>query len=183
MMNRLLIIFSIWLMVVMQCDDLLIDDSTQQKYYFETEYGNSAFGYHLSGWYINDDGKVFSYKYHNSEDRWRPADYDKPTGSELQEKYSHLASFIFKIPSDTLNKYIHLINTAMLGSYSDTVCQGYDMGNHRSLCYTYDQDINTYSRYVLITTGNYFYEMITPEAQILINWLERINTSIYNLPD
>lgn len=174
--SRLVIVYTLFLSIFISCVDIINDSNADnQKYYFEVEYGNAAWGYVLTGWYISNDGEVFSYSYKNSAERWRPANSDQPTGSELDDKYSHLKTLIDTIPNHTLLKYTDLIKTSINGTYSDTVTQGFDMGIQSIICFTYDNDVDIYYKHILKINGNYTYENVTSEAQEIIRWLDGIN--------
>ncbi|NQT61878.1 MAG: hypothetical protein HQ556_02870 [Candidatus Marinimicrobia bacterium] len=143
-----------------------------QEYYFELEYSNWAWGYQLTGWYIDSGGKIYSYSFGQTDEEWEPNQIDQQSSDELRAKYSHSNSYEKLVPVDTLEHYFSLVNTALEGSFSDTTSQGADMGIISYLCYRYDVESETYLRNVLKVTGDIHFERKTDDAQRLISWLE-----------
>ena len=67
---------------------------------------------------------------------------------------------------------ISLINSAIEGSFSDTLSQGADMGSNSVICYTFDSENDVYLRHILKVTGDQYYDRISTDAQKLIQLLE-----------
>lgn len=153
-------------------------DKIEQEILFEFQYINHAWGYQRIGSYIDGEGIVTSYQYTPSDTHWAPADFNHPTEEELLDKYSHSPLHLNVIDPDTLYAKYKLIEEAAVGTYSDTLSLGADMGGYAYICYVYHSDTDRYDAVVLKLWGDWSYENLPPAASVLVQWLEeKLNPS------
>ena len=147
-------------------------DMTRQKFLFETEYLNQAWGYHHNGIEIENDGRV--YRYQIADDAaWKPNDKGIYSASELVAKYASNRTYLMTIPIDTLIAMYKLIAPGSGGSYSDTLHVGADMGGVTYSCWTTNGQ-GGYRRLALRLRGDFRFDNLSPSAATIADWLDTI---------
>jgi hypothetical protein len=123
----------------------------QPKKLFQSEYTNYAWGYVHSGWYINDDGKVYSFlnKGNSPED-----------GDEIE--------FVGTIDPATLEEKRGLISAASQGPYSERTNTAFDAGTHVYSAFLGETEI------LLKESGDWSQENLSPAASDLVSWLQEV---------
>jgi hypothetical protein len=149
-----------------------VPDQTQQKFLFETEYLNHAWGYHQNGIAIENDGRVYRYEMPR-EKEWKPNDNGIYSASELTAKYGNSRTYIMTIPADSLKAMYTLIAAASGGSYSDTLHVGADAGGTTYSCWLTDGQ-GSYRRLALRLRGDFRFDNLSPSAVKIADWLDTI---------
>jgi len=141
---------------------------TRQKFLFEVAYANYAWGRQIRGFYVDRDGKLYSYD-HSLAD-WQPKDPDAVTGTELQEKFKNRKQ-VGNVDLDTLREMAALIASAAQGDLSDPVSVCRDAGTHRYLAYVRDPDADVYRPVLLYQSGDFAQKNLSDDAKTLYEWL------------
>lgn len=136
---------------------------------------NHAWGYQMSGFFIDRQGMVYRYKRKGAA--WHP----KPILLEKQRYYEEkdLAgkftdkSLVARMDSSSLQSKIALIDSADLGSVTRAKQKGADAGQSLCLAYLYGKDKYLYRPVALGSYGATKNTIInnSPEAQALLKWL------------
>ncbi len=147
-----------------------------QKYLFEVQYINYAWGYIHSGFYINKKGEIYQFRYDRDSEQWRSNPDNYYTEEELKDKYSPNHEFVATLEkSDVLAKK-ELIPTIMESSYSDSVQIGADQGAKRYICYYYDSKKKEYLRIIIEQEGDWSFNKQSAAADSVVNWLKKLDT-------
>ena len=173
---KLLFPLSIFLFHFLSCSDSTdssTNNSSKQKFLFEVDYVNFAWGFTYHGTYIDELGYVYKNDLKDTKDTFL-IESDYFTSEYLERKYRHNKQFIKKILLSELNEKAKLIEKASKGNYSDTVSKGEDMGSIEYKGYLYDTHNKKYRPVVLRVEGDYYYENLSIEAKILADWLESV---------
>ena len=143
------------------------------EFLFEISYENYAWGYQLSGRYIDSDGIVFFYDYSNNEyNYWTPEDRDNPTRIELIEKYSKQNEKLRQISTHDVDYYYQLFSLLPNAKYTDTVHTGCDMGIIQFIAYYYSEENDTYTKRVLKQYGDLSFQDTLYFLQKITSWLD-----------
>lgn len=148
-----------------------------QKFIFEVQYHNTAWGYTHEGFYIDDDGSCYSYNIGPEVSYyWTPEDPESLTYDELIFKYHHNKKFIKKIDSDILDKKFQMIRKAAQGPIVEDDIYMADAGNLTYYAYQWNSSGNKYIPVVLAQKGDQPIRNDSHEAAALVEWLNSINT-------
>ena len=148
------------------------ETTIDQKYLFDIYYVNFAWGYHLGGTFIDNQGNVV--KYDHSFERWNAEDFDNLTEAELDEKFISPQDTVAVVDLATLFDQFKKIEAASLGELSERTHVGYDMGGSSYVCYKYDEETERYVQVLLSLTGDYTQDNLSVEATELKDWLRSI---------
>lgn len=143
-----------------------------QKYLFEVEYANRAWGFHHYGIWIDDAGGVWRYDLAEGEGELKGTGPYK--GSDLQARYTHKKEYVATIPSDSLRRMSALIAAASLGRSSDTTMPMADAGTVLYRAWKFDAASDTYREVGLRMRGDMHYDNLAPEAAAIADWLETL---------
>lgn len=147
----------------------------EQLYLFDVYYQNAAWGYMLSGTYVDNQGNVVSYDH--SFERWTPDCYRPPcsfTLEELNEKYIAPSDTIAHVEEDTLFDMFSFIEEASYGELSKPERTGFDMGQFSHVCYRYDDVTERYTEILLSTTGDITQTNLSDVAIELRDWINTV---------
>ena len=144
----------------------------EQLYLFDVYYANGAWGYVLTGTYVDNQGNVVSYDH--SFARWIPENRYSLTIEELSEKYIAPLDTIAHVDEETLYDMYNLIEEASLGELSEGEQTGFDMGLFLYVCYKYDDDTDRYIQVLLSKTGDYTQTNLSDAAIELTDWLNAV---------
>ena len=151
--------------------NLFESEEDYQEFIFEIQYTNWAWGFDHSGTYIDYKGNIYSYEYDTTE-TYISVEKSIYTREELKTRYKSNKKFIDQISKDVLEQKKELISPAIQDQYSDTLNTGIDMGQLSYICYTYEY--NLYHKIVLRSEGDFTYQILSAEADSLINWLKSL---------
>ncbi|NOX87789.1 MAG: hypothetical protein GXO77_02105 [Calditrichaeota bacterium] len=152
-----------------------IERSLNRKYYFEIEYVNYAWGYQQRGIYIDDSGNVYSYKFDSGDKPQTPKSPPYYSGEELSEKYEHNKTFCRQLSKKLFEEKTKLIPLTMKAAYSDTTFPMADAGILAYKCYYFDKSNDRYLEIILKVKGDMSYKNLSPEAELLVEWLENFD--------
>jgi hypothetical protein len=122
---------------------------------FQSEFTNAAWGYQHEGWYINDDGKVYSFKNKGNS----PED-----GDEIE--------FVHTIDPIILEEKRSLIAAASQGPYSERINTAFDAGSLVYSAFLGNNEI------LLRETGDYTQENQSSSAIAILAWLLEIEAEL-----
>jgi hypothetical protein len=143
----------------------------EAQYLFEVQYLNHAWGYQLSGFYIDDRGRV--YRYDHSDAVWQPARWDVFTPAELAQKFSRNRTGDGQVDAVTLRAMHALIDPASRGPLSDPVARCADAGTHTYLAYQFEAGV--YRPVLLYQAGDLAQLNRSESARVLFAWLRTID--------
>jgi hypothetical protein len=142
------------------------------KVVFDCYYVNFAWGYKLSGVFIDSKGQVF--KYNRNGNPWLPPSVREGASvhpeSELLEKYMN-AEIVGQVDKTVLNEKIKLIGAASEGTITRTP-HAKDAGGRGCVAFSYDEKNKSYKETRLGSRGNFTTTNSAPEAQELYYWLQ-----------
>lgn len=158
--------------------DSLVRKLRKQKYLLEDGHLSKAWGYHLDGWYLDHNGRFYTYAYQFGEGPWYPRYNDSLSEQDLERKYSHHRKLKKKISRRDLLEVYRLIEQVNGGPYSEPVRRGFDAGKRAFSCYHYDEVTGNYREIELRVFGNWEYTNLSPEAQSLMLLLDSLDSSV-----
>ncbi|HDL03137.1 MAG TPA: hypothetical protein ENH25_03290 [candidate division Zixibacteria bacterium] len=142
-----------------------------QKYIFEIEYINWAWGYRLEGRVIDYKGDIYDYSYGHNDTPWDTAQSGILTESDLDAKFDHNQVFVGTIPRDTLLKYFYLVEAAGEGPYSPVVNACFDFGTLTVRAYQYESATGAYNSVMMYMIGDFARKNLSPAAEIIFDWM------------
>ncbi|MCP4725419.1 MAG: hypothetical protein GY863_10305 [bacterium] len=149
-----------------------------QKYLFEFEFKNSAWGWMHYGFFIDNEGNVYKFESPldtKIDDLWLSNSDGYYTEEELLEKFEMLKEFVMQIDMDELEVRKERIGYASDGKLTDPENRMADYGIGTYRCYIYDSDVEKYREVVLLVDGDYFVENKSPDAKYLYNWMKTLH--------
>lgn len=129
--------------------------STQKKL-FQREYTNYALGYYHSGFYITEEGKVYTFKNRGSSEQ---------QGDEIK--------FAYTFDPSVLEEKRSLILQARQGPYSGRTAGATDVGTIIYSAFLENTEI------LLRESGTSLQENLSPAAKDLVSWLENIYLELH----
>ena len=171
-------ILALLLSALLGCSDpgvpgeVLPDLTIEQKYLFDTYSINFAWGYHLAGTYIDNEGYVV--RYNHSFEQWVADDFYNLTQAELDEKYVAPYDTVAVIDPAILYEMYEKIVPASQGELSERVHTGSDAGSATRVCYRYDETSERYARVLLTLAGDYTQTNLSAAAEELDDWLSLV---------
>lgn len=139
---------------------------------FEVEYTNAAWGPQWSGFYIDDQDRVFSYDVGGATaDAWTS---DEVTAAQLAAKYAHDAKLVTTLaPGEAASRYQGL---AAVRTTPVTAPRGVcaDAGTLRFSILVFDASTGTYHRVLLHQRGDVAQANLSPAALSLYHWLGEV---------
>jgi hypothetical protein len=143
-----------------------------QKALFDITRVNYAWGYHLSGYYIDTAGGIYSYDH--SDEQWVPSTEPIPA-AELFEKYSHKRELVGLVSLDSMAavfKLVSVVSESELAERVDMGCR--DFGSIVHYAYLYDPDDDTYAPILLYQRGDWGQRNKAEEARSLYDWINSV---------
>jgi hypothetical protein len=140
---------------------------------FEVEYTNAAWGPQWSGFYVDEQDRVYSYDVGD-------ADFDPPPSSDevpaawLAAKYAHNPRLVTTLaPGEAASRYQAL---AAVRTTPVTAPRGVcaDAGTMRFSILVYDSEADTYHRVLLHQRGDVAQANLSPAALNLYHWLSDV---------
>ncbi|MFH1845522.1 MAG: hypothetical protein ABIF77_20240 [bacterium] len=142
----------------------------ETQYLFDVYHVNHAWGYTLSGFYLDSAGNAYSYDH--SHETWTPGNQDSLTAAELAEKYSHVTELMTTVEDRQLRRMNRLIGIAARDGLTDPQQEACDMGILHYIGYRHDQTTDTYHPVVLGETGDWTRYNESEAAGQLRDWLD-----------
>ena len=141
----------------------------EQEFLFEYSHINHAWGFKMSGMYIDKNGNVYSYDHSHSP--WKPSGDTLLTENDLLEKYAHKKELLTSIDTSVLNKMYKLINSAGDGKILRSQKKCFDMGSGTYTAYLFDSKTGQYKQVLLYQFGDRPQKNVSDEAKVLYEWL------------
>ena len=144
---------------------------------FDCYHVNFAWGYTLNGFYIDGDGRIYTYD--RKGDPWLPDSVQKGSHSypepDLMSKFKNRKS-AGRIKPSIIKEKIALIRPASQGEIS-TQHQAYDSGWSGCVAYLFDEHADTYTAIILGAEGDFLERNSSQEAKSLLLWLRSLQIS------
>lgn len=145
--------------------------AVNQSILFEVSHVNHAWGYQLSGFYIDSAGQVFSFNYGEDDDPWHPEYPYMLTEAELMDKYSHNSTLVKIVDPNNVTEMRALIAGAAEGILTPAQHEMCDYGTTSYIGYQYSDQQRLYFPVTLYLYGDWFVENQSSEAGTLVKWL------------
>ena len=143
--------------------------SIEQEYLFEFSHINFAWGFKMSGMYIDKQGNV--YKYNHNHAPWKPSGQTSYSEADLQSKFEHKKERIGSIDRSQLNKMFNLVEKAGKGKFSKPARMCADFGTGSYSAYIYNKEAMSYKPVLLYQFGDRPQKNVSDEAKVLYEWL------------
>jgi hypothetical protein len=140
-----------------------------QQYLFEYSHINHAWGFQMSGMYIDRNGSVYTFDHSHAP--WRPSEDNVLTEEDLQEKYAQKNKFVKSIDPSVLNEMLKLISPASEAEITEPGKKCFDSGSGAYTAYTFDSTSGNYHPVLLYQVGDRPKKNLSDEAKILYEWL------------
>jgi hypothetical protein len=148
----------------------------KQAILFQVDYVNYALGYQHTGFIINNEGKVLTYK--NPQD-WIFPDKDfKLNGNQVHD---NLEKCVFSgkiISTEELNKYVRFIKNISSSKVTAQKNVAADAGSLEFICYQFLETSGTYKGSLIKMEGDFTCENLNFYSKKVWTWLKSINDSI-----
>lgn len=149
-----------------------------QKYLFEIEYINHAWGRVWTGLYVDDLGRIFSYDL--SDTTWDHQSDTSFSAAELMDKYSHDNKRIGTIDPGVLAQQRVLIRGASEGNLTEPVGRCADFGVVTYSAFLYDAQKDRYTPVLLQQEGDLARKNDANGAALLVSWLKTLDERFDN---
>ncbi len=143
--------------------------SIEQEYLFEYSHINFAWGFQMSGMYIDKQGNV--YEYNHSHSPWKPLSVRSLIEEDLHEKYANKKELVPSINKSVLNKMHKLISPAEEGDLFQSKNKCFDSGSGTYTAYLFDSKTGQYKPVLLYQIGDRPKKNVSDEAKVLYEWL------------
>jgi hypothetical protein len=143
----------------------------KQKYLFEYSNINFAWGFKMSGIYIDGKGDVYKY---DRQSPWKPSGKASYLEADLREKYAHDKARIGTVSQSKLHEMYRLIKHAGDGQISEPVHRCADFGTGTYTAYIYNKEGMSYTPVLLYQFGDVARKNTSEEAKKLYEWLFKV---------
>jgi hypothetical protein len=170
-------IFSITVMVLLlaSCKKEQIL-SGNQKILFQVDYINDAWGHEHSGYFIDINGNVFTYK---NPAEWNNYDNNYIVSEDrLNQNLSRCQVSDIKIPDQDLLKYSSYIKNLASSKVSARRNMANDAGKTEFICYQFSESTKTYHGSLIKLEGDYVSENLNFYTRRVTSWLRNISEDI-----
>lgn len=148
----------------------------KQAIYFQFEYLNYAWGYQHSGFLIDNEGKILTYK---NPQNWNfPDNHFKLTESQIRDNIGSCSFSGKTVPPQELKKYANYIKNISSSKVTALKNVGTDAGKIDYICYLYSPDSNNYKGYIIKQEGDFTCENLNFFSKKVSVWLKNINDSL-----
>ena len=147
-----------------------------QAILFEYEYVNFAWGYHHSGYIIDGEGNILTYK--NPEGWNFPGTDSSLTEVQVSANLAKCTQTGRKIPHEELIKYSKLIKNLSLSEVSAPKNVGADAGSIDFLCYQFSAKTGKFKRCIIKKEGDFTCENLNFFAKRVATWMQGLNDSV-----
>ncbi len=150
--------------------------NNKQTLYFQFEYVNSARDHQHTGFLIENDGRVMTYR---NPQGWNfPDKYYSLTESQVRDNMGNCLFSGITISQTELNKYVSYIKNISLSKVTAIKKVAADAGTTDYLCYMFIPDSNIYKGYIIKKEGNITCENLNFYSKKVSGWLKSINDSL-----
>jgi hypothetical protein len=146
--------------------------SKKQRMLFQVEYINYAWGYLHTGFIIDSEGNVLTYK--NPQD-WNFPDKDFSINqNQVKENISKCVISGEKIPKAELQKYANYIKNISSSRVTALKNVAADAGSLQYLCYQFSENSGTYKSCLIKMEGDFTCENLNFFSKKVSIWLKNI---------
>jgi hypothetical protein len=147
-----------------------------QLIYFQFEYINYAWGFQHTGFIIDNEGKVLTFK---NPQNWNfPDNNFNLAESQIRDNIGNCHYSGVTIPQDDFKKYVSYIKNISSSKITALKNVAADAGTTEYICYLYSQDSNNYKGYLIKQEGDFTCENLNFYSKKVAAWLKNINDSI-----
>jgi hypothetical protein len=151
----------------------VIDEN--QHILFQYDYINYAWGYLHTGFLIDNQGNILTYK---NPETWNYPDEELVlTESQLRENLENCVITEKKISPDELAKYAGYIKNISLSKITALKNVAADAGTGQYICYMYSDSSGTYKGSLIKMEGDFTCENLNFYSKRVSLWLKSINDS------
>jgi hypothetical protein len=144
----------------------------KQEILFQVDYVNYAWGYQHSGFIVDNEGMVLTYK--NPQD-WNFPDKDMVlTESQIRENIGKCLIPGKRIPTDELKKYASYIKNISSSKVTALKNVAADAGSLEYICYLFDEKSGTYKGCLIKKEGDFTCENLNFYSRKVSIWLKNI---------
>lgn len=148
----------------------------KQTLYFQFDYVNYAWGYQHTGFLIENDGRVMTYR---NPQNWNFPDKNyNLTESQVRDNIGDCLFSGITIPQSELKKYASYIKNISLSKVTAMKNVAADAGTIDYLCYMFIPDTNTYKGFLIKKEGDFTCENLNFYSKKVSAWLKNINDSL-----
>ncbi|HEX8243838.1 MAG TPA: hypothetical protein VF541_10090 [Longimicrobium sp.] len=137
---------------------------------FEVEYINYAWAPTWEGFYVDREGRVFSYDLGGSRDQ-ELAD-SVLTPAQLARKYEHGRTLVKTLPAGEAERMYERVGAAQFGPFTEQKFACADAGGRQYSAWIYRESDGRYHRLLLHLRGDLAQANRSPAARELYHWLE-----------
>jgi len=141
---------------------------------FEIEYMNYATEPTWKGFYVDAEGKLYSYDRSAVSDSM-PTPKDAYTHAELMEKFGVKRQLVRSISTDSLEDLVELVPEAAAGTITDPVDKCVDAGLLHFRAWIHKANTGKYEPVPLRTEGDQVQVNQSQAAQTLYEWLDELD--------
>jgi len=150
--------------------------SEKQTILFQVEYLNYAWGYVHTGFIIDSEGNVLTYK--NPQD-WNFPDKDFSINqNQVKDNISKCANSRKKIPKVELQKYANYIKNISSSKVTALKNVAADAGSLQYICYQFFENSGTYKSCLIKMEGDFTCENLNFFSKKVTVWLKSINDTL-----
>jgi hypothetical protein len=149
----------------------------EQRYLFEVEHVNHAWGLFWRGLVIDREGDIYAYDLEHGA--WERASADWYTESELEDKYGHEARYVGRIDEATIvQQFGRIEDVGVELPAPQHVCA--DAGSFTYRAFRYESDGGRYHPLLLRQEGDLVQVNTSDAAEDLAAWLRNLVLALEN---
>ncbi len=146
----------------------------KQKYLFEIENINHAWGYSHNGFYIDDAGSIYKYKFNFNDEKYKNDDSSFYSKENLVKKYDHNKEPCGSVDLNVLKEKARLIPSVLHEGYSKKSYKGADQGQRSYIAYSWNENEKKYQKVVLKSSGDVNFRNKAAAVKSIVVWLETL---------
>jgi hypothetical protein len=143
---------------------------------FQVDYVNYAGGYQHTGFIIDNQGNVLTYK---NPPTWNFPDKDlKLSESQVRDNIGNCLDSGKKIPKEELKKYTSYIKNISSSKVTALKNVKADAGSIEYICYQFSENSGIYKGFLIKAEGDFTRENLNFFSRKVTTWLKNINDTI-----
>ena len=144
--------------------------------YFQFDRLNYAWGYQHTGFLINNEGKILTYK---NPQNWNfPDNHLILTDSQIRDNIGNCVFSGKTVPQQELKKFASYIKNISSSKVTAMKKVAADAGTIDYICYRFSPDSNNYKGYIIKREGDFTCENLNFYSKKVSVWLKNINDSL-----
>jgi len=150
--------------------------SEKQEILFQYDYVNYAWGYHHSGFIIDNNGNVLTY---NNPENWNFPDNDLGiSASQVDENLNKCRHSGKQISKEELQKYTNYIKNIASSKVTALKNVAADAGSTEFICFRYSESSSAYKGSLIKMEGDFTCENLNFYSKKVVAWMKEINNSL-----